>query len=537
MQMHNAAIAQLERALLLLRLGEREEASAARECFGEIVSFYAARYPEYALHGDDPSCQGRVQPHRLNEAVWINGLLRAARWSGLSESWPAEMRSGLQTMALLAVGLLRPQVNAIHNHHTWLLAALAECAVLLRDRELLAWCRDSAFGMDAQLRQGFLADGFWHEASITYHYYALESVLAYLEAAGPDAFSIAGWRDKLVLAINNPPLLAYADGRMPAYADGWPDTFLHDYAHLVETAWALLGNEVDVASYHRNALPACVRLMNGGGAPAYNDTLLATRASVAALVYGPDGLPTTLSRRQSEPVVVMAQTGIAVLRNENVRLALRFGPDGGWHDHRDKLNVDVETPHGWRSLDLGTSGYDSDFTRWLRSPHAHNLIVVDGSPQAAHSGRLLSVSDSHVEAGSSYGHARFERSIRLSDDGWLDDYSVTLAAPRRIEWVFHGDGHFIPDATLHKTTLPGQGGFEWLKNARKITCGNLLRGCWRHGKSSVHLGIPVPPQFTAYCTEAPGREEGHPLGVVVIRGISAHETFRARFSTSAQENS
>lgn len=527
MQMHGAALAQLERALLLSKLTDGTGAAAARATFETIVFYYARTYPAYPVHGDQPGNEGRVQPHRLNEAVWINGLLRAVRWSGLAAAWPEDVCSQLRTIARLAVELLRPQVNAIANHHTWMLAALAECAVFLRDGDLLAWCRDSEFGMDTQIRRGFLDDGFWHEGSITYHYYTLESVLAYYDATGPAGLSGADWRGKLILAINNPPLLAYADGRMPAYADGWLKTHLHDYAHVAEQARGLIGPEMNAAAYYRGDNPARVRLVNSGSSPDCGDRRVSRRASVAALLYQRE----TETAQPSPASVLLAASGIALLRNDRVRIALRFGPDGGWHDHRDKLNVDVETSAGWRSLDLGTSGYGSDFTRWLRSPLAHNLLVVDGTPQEAHTGRLVEFSEKRIVAESAYGQTAFHRSLTLAADGWRDDYSVTLNAPHLIEWVFHGDGVFSPELADSEASLSGAGGYDWLQNVRKLPPSNRLRGVWRHHGAGVALEMAVPPGFTVYWAEAPGNADGRPLGAVIIRGIAARAEFSARFST------
>lgn len=531
MQMHAAAAAQLERALMLIKLGDERDADDGRAAFEQIAFYYAERYPSYLLHGDDPGCRGRVQPHRLNEAVWVNAVLRVVRWSGLSDGWPESVRAGLDEMARLTVELLRPQVNAIHNHHTWMLAALAECAVRLGDGELLAWCRDSEFGMDAQVGRGFFGDGFWYEASTTYHYYTLESVLAYLDAIGPGGLSGEVWRPKLIRALNNPPRLAYADGRMPAYADGWLETFLPQFGHVAETAWGLVSDDITVASYYRGERSGVVRAINGGPPPKLDDALVSHRASIAALLYGPETVAEV--PRESARSVVMTDAGIALLRSERVRLALRFGPDGGWHDHRDKLNVDVETTNGWRSLDLGTSGYGSDFTRWLRSPYAHNLLIVDGASQPRHAGRLLAASEDRIVAESVTEDARVTRSLQLDTDGWRDEYAAKLTEPRRLEWVFHGDGDFVSDDVTRPAEITGGDGLAWFENVREIDCGAVLRGHWENGATKVSIAVGVPTGFKAYCALAPGNAEGRPLGVVLLRGVTDQVTISAHFSIPA----
>ncbi|PAW76994.1 MAG: hypothetical protein B9S32_12890 [Verrucomicrobia bacterium Tous-C9LFEB] len=529
MQMHNAAACQAERAVILMQLESGDAAQQARAVFEEILLHYARHYLDYPVHGDRPPMRGRVQPHGLNEAVWLVALLRPLRWSGLLSTFSAVDRAAVETMARAAVDLLQPQLAAIHNHDGWKLAALAECAVLLHDNTLLNWCRDSQFGMETQLRQGFNEDGFWHESSITYHFYMLDAVFSYLEAAGPDAIRDPHSLEKLILAVRNPARLAYRDGRMPAYADGWITTTLGDFAHVAEIAWTRLNRAADVTPYYRGEKPRAVRLVGSGAGPACVTHTAAHRASTAALLYGPEQIEAPTSREETS--FVLRDAGIAVLKNDQVRIGLRFGADGGWHDHKDKLNVDIETATGWRSLDLGTSGYDSQFTHWLRSPLAHNLIVVEGQPQPAHTGQLIDFAPDKITAASAYGPTRLQRTVRLTADGWEDEYSVTLDTECRLEWIFHGDGLFTPEGNPPATLEPAADEYRWLQNLQTlITSPRTLVGAWRQGTTGVRLSLVLPEGFSVHWAEAPGNAEGRPLGVVLVRGRARTATFRAQFS-------
>ncbi|NUR88959.1 MAG: hypothetical protein HOY71_33150, partial [Nonomuraea sp.] len=150
---HNEAAAQAQRAALLIRL--------AGEPPGELERILAGYdYLAYAPHGVNAGT-GRVQPQSLDEAVWAIGLLRALRWSGIAAP------PGMETMASGVVDLLRPQVGGVHNIHCWLLAALAECAALLRDRALLGWCGQR---VEEQVLSGFHPEGLWYEVNPHYHY-------------------------------------------------------------------------------------------------------------------------------------------------------------------------------------------------------------------------------------------------------------------------------------------------------------------------------------------------------------------------------
>ncbi|MFC7099428.1 hypothetical protein ACFQQB_02395 [Nonomuraea rubra] len=251
-----------------------------------ILSAYARDYLAYAPHGQAAGT-GRVQPQSLDEAVWAVGLLRAARWAG--DALAPETARAVDGLAGAVADLLRPQVGAVHNIHCWLLAALAECAARLGDADLLAWCRDGEYGAEAQVRQGFHPEGLWYEINPHYHYYALAALLSYVEATGPAGLSEES-AAHLSRAIAAPPLLAYADGRLPAYGDGWPDCFTGDFAPQAEAAWTLLPNaRPDLAPYYRDPRPAPLRLWYGAQLPEHT-TPLPHRPSVAALVFGPDDL-------------------------------------------------------------------------------------------------------------------------------------------------------------------------------------------------------------------------------------------------------
>ncbi|GAA3712069.1 heparinase II/III family protein [Nonomuraea antimicrobica] len=534
---HNAVAAQAQRAALLLHLTpppetrHQPEAAAveggrARAELERILGTYARDYLAYQPHGKAAGT-GRVQPQSLDEAVWAIGLLRAARWSDGALSQETDRQ--VDRMAEAIIDLLRPQVGAVHNIHCWLLAALAECAARLGDTGLLTWCRDSDYGAEAQIRQGFHPEGLWYEINPHYHYYALTALLSYVEATGPGGLSEES-AARLARAVAAPPLLAYADGRFPAYGDGWADCFVSGFAPLAEAAWTLLpAARPDVAPYHRPAGPSPLSLWYGASVPETTDPL-PHRASVAALVFGPDDIQET--PEPADDSFVWPGPGIALLRSPGVRLTVRSGPDAGWHDHRDKLAVDVRTATGWSSLDLGTSGYGAAFTSWMRSPVAHNTVTVGARPQPPHTGRIVGFSPRRVTAESAWDGHVLRRTITVHDHGWTDVLTLTLAGPDEIEWAFHGDGTFTtPSPAVPAVLDDADLGHTWLRDVRRLTVpGGLLQGTWHGVAGAPGLTLTFPEGFTAYAAAAPGNPNGRPLGVLVVRGHAAEASFHAEFT-------
>lgn len=516
-RMHGAAGAQAQRAALLARLShDPAEARAAAAGLADLVTTYARDYASYALHGQNAG-QGRVQPQSLDEAVWVIGLLRAVRWA--DNALDQQAVRAASDLAAGVVEVLRPQLDEIHNIHCWLVAALAECAVRTGDSTLLTECRDGRVGAEAQIRAGFHPEGIWFEINAHYHYYALSALLSYREATGPAGLSPDA-AARLARATTAPVMLAYDDGRIPAYGDGWPDSYIATFAPQAEAAHTLLPEHpLPISAYYTHPRTGPVQLWYGNERTTGPSTPLTGRGSVAALLFGPDDIEaTTPPPRES---FVWPHAGIGVLRSADVRLTMRFGPHSGWHDHHDKLAVDAQTSSGWSSLDLGTSGYGAEITQWMRSPVAHNLLILDGEHQPELTGRLIEASDRQLVAEATWGPGTVRRGLTLTDHGWTDTATITAPAGTTVEWVFHGDGRPVGDAARTTDASPladDDLGHGWLRDLHHVAPGTdgVLRLRW-DTPGSPTLELPIPPGTTALFGVADANPTGQPLGVLMVR--------------------
>ncbi|HEY9294062.1 MAG TPA: heparinase II/III family protein [Microlunatus sp.] len=526
-QMHNLIAAQTQRYALLARTCEDQQETAGLVAeVAAIIDQYADSYPQYRRHGEHAGI-GQVQPQSLDEAIWLITLLRSVRW--VEELLPASTLAGAGRLAAQAVDLLRPQVSMIHNIHCWMLAALAESAVRLDDAELISFTRDSEYGVKAQLSKGFRAEGLWYEVNPHYHYYTVSALLSWYEAAGPDALD-DHFGAILGRAVSAPPLLAYSDGLLPAYGDGWPEGKVGNHAAPAEAAAGLLaGAEIDLSPYYAQPIEQPVRIWMGGGDQHHGISApLSGRASVAALIFGPDQIDAIDSTAPAS--FCWPGSGIALLRSADARITLRSGPDAGGHDHHDKLAVDVETATGWRSLDLGTSGYGAEFTNWLRSPAAHSTVFVGGRRQPSCDGSIVDFSEDHAAGSVSWPGCRMQRRIELIDDGWTDTFEVELDQADEIEWVFHGDGRIVTTADRQSTDLLGdQLGHDQLREQQQVNVDHGVVELSWDLPGSPTASISVPDGFAACTAVADGNPSGHPLGSVIIRGTAATATITARF--------
>jgi len=508
---HNAAAAQAERdAVIILTDPDPEAVAAARDELQTLVTRYGNDYAAYPEHGYHAGI-GKVLPQSLDESIWAISLLRAVRWVA-DQLDPATIAAAEQ-LARGVAGLLRPQVSQIHNIHCWMLAALAECAIRLDDNELLEFTATSEFGAFAQLDKGFRPEGLWFEVNPHYHYYTIDALLSWVEAYGAASLP-QPQREILQRAIAAPPQLAYTDHQIPAYGDGWPDTPVSNFARHAEKAVGLLGTDgIDLSVFYAEGQ---------------------RRDSQAALLFGPDEIDAApLTRAES---FCWPGSGIALLRSPAARIVLRCGPYAGGHDHNDKLAIDLETSTGWRSLDLGTSGYGADFTRWMRSGAAHSTAFVGGHGQPISDGEITEFSARHAIGAVSWDGCRMRREIALADDGWSDVLEVDLDRADEITWVLHGDGAVVSvPPGVPAGTPPAQLadlGIGWLTGLRELEPEDgRLYVTWNVAGAPDAV-IAIPAGFRCWAGEGPGNPTGLPLGTVVVSGYAQSAAFAARLTLS-----
>jgi hypothetical protein len=606
--LHNLVASHAQRAALLTRLDpDPALRDAGLVALVEIIGTYAGSYTQYPMHGVKVG-KGRVMPQNLDESIWIIALLRAVRWAEpLLERRTIAQAEGL---SMFAAALLEPQVSEVHNIQCWVLAALAECAVRSGDDALARRVRSGPYGIETQIREGFRAEGLWYETSTFYHFYALAALLSYREASGPEGLSP---QDDAVLAraIHAPARLAYTDGLLPAYNDCWPTGHLDDCAGHVAAASAVLpGIHLDGSGYRdRGVHERPVDLWIGAGWDDGTDSRPMTGpCSIAALVFGPGPIatdpmggdpavpvaPATPDPRDTEttdeaglktndtgstettdpatgaveagdgplgPSFLWPDAGIGVITSDRVRVGMRFGPDVGMHDHHDKLGVDVETASGWRSLDPGSGGYTSAFTKWTQSACAHSIGIIVDRPQPPVDGELENWSPTAMSARVAWDDADLHRSIELTGDGWTDTMTLTARDTVPLMWVFHGDGEVTADPT-RTSTLPtpstvdpssgtGQAstadqraaddgpvgpvgrapGGEWYRDIHQIHPGrdHTIDVAWC-APGAPHASIRVPDGVLAYTAVADGNPTGHPMGIVFIRTVAQGLTVSAHFT-------
>ena len=426
-----------------------------------LLETYAARYESYPVHGVNAG-KGRLMGQSLDEAVW--SIPAAWAYDAVRDALPQEAQERIER------GLFRPMaahlhtqvMQRIHNIGCWILAGIATIAAVLDYESLLVPVFDAQWGIERQLLEGTLEDGWWWEGSPAYHYYTITAVLNMvtgLRRFKPEVTHLPRLRQML----DTPPVIARADLSQPALNDCWymesEPGALARRAPLYEIAYGLWGDETHSALLGRFYAQGTERV------------------SLEALLFGPDTLPAPASASPvSVPAVLQAPSGYAVFRRaeHDAWLLFKFGPHGGGHGHPDKLALDYHAFGLRLSADLGTPGYGIPLNRtWYRHTLAHNTVLLDGEPQPPATGELLHFADGSAggyasaharvtwpaDAPAPYAGVTLERSIRWCMTGvprFVEEVRVVCPEPRLIELAWHHAGALQLEGAAPVTELPSQ---------------------------------------------------------------------------------
>ncbi len=399
------------------------------------ILFYANHYHEYENHSTHCG-QGKIQPDNLTEAWFISNIIKALRFSiDLNLFTEEEYDLIAEKLVRPELLLLKQQIKRVHNIHITMMGAVMACADYLCDNQLLDEAINGHLGFYYQLNEGVRKDGFWFEISDSYHSLTLSSLL-YMGFIGLengiDLFSnpIMAKMGKVYAR------LAYEDGLLPAYSDGWYGHHLYDYEYQFEQLSRAY--DTDENPYYSKLLSFCYKLKEKEGV---KTTTGFSRCSLEALLYGPLTLPECNESPINKESDLFEDTGIAILRNSktDLRVNLKGSKHGGGHDHNDKLSIEVYKKGEYLAVDPGTSGYSLPLTgHWSRTSLAHCMVCVDQLRQKDSNAAIISFDGMSAEAvaDDSYDHAKMSRKVLLTDTGFLDEFMVYCDSESMMDWVW-----------------------------------------------------------------------------------------------------
>ena len=531
---HESIVSNLERAAVLANL--LEDHKPYIEYIRRMILFYADHYQNYDVHGRHAG-RGKVMPQSLTEAIFIIELEHILRMVNGLELFSKEEWTHIQKdLFLPAFEMIKPQITMIHNIHAWMTSAICACASVLEDKEMLHDAIYGPLGWLEQLEKGVNEDGIWYEISPGYHFYSMQALLSGAMIA----------KENNIPVYQNPRLLkmgtsifkiAYPNGLLPSYNDSGSDIYLSGYAHLFEELYSLQAD-----SECENLLSFCYSHSEEHGCtpinalPDYAKTPsnVFPRNSISALLYGKPQL--SKSALPPSETTVLTHAGIAVLRQGELRVGLKFSPNCRMHDHCDKLSLEVCRGTERLCFDTGTAGYTAHLTNeWCRTPLAHNMPVIDEARQAYCDAKLLGYGPDYVEAqaAESYQGVVITRKIQLTSLGFEDICHIGSEQKHIIDYPFRCVGRIRCSVeTQPSEPFIKANGYNQLFNVRKAFTDSAFSVCWETDESRVMLEISACPQTEIFIANCYGVNRLQPQSILIVRRQASQTKFHVCCSVS-----
>ncbi len=356
----------------------------------DMLLLYARMYPQLGTHpmAVSASSSGRLFWQTLNETVW---LVHAAQAYDCVYDWisPADRKVIEEGILLPMVRFLtvehRDDLDRIHNHGTWMAAAVGMLGYALRDTDMVDKAlygsrKDRRGGFFRQLDLLFSPDGAYAEGP----YYARYALMPFFLFA-------------LAIEHNQPEL------RIFSYRDSILEKALFATLQLTNTNGEFFpyNDALKGMSYRGDELVLAVDAVyrRYGG----NAGLLAVAAKQKGVFLGADGLavaralaagqfPTEFPYRSLElrDGPDGDRGAIGILRSdEGSTLLMKYGSQGMGHGHFDRLTFlfydqgrEVVQDYGaarWINVEPKFGGrYLPENESWAKQTIAHNTVTVDG---------------------------------------------------------------------------------------------------------------------------------------------------------------
>lgn len=336
-----------------------------------ILLEYAIRYPHYEVHGDIPyNGPGKINAQTLCEA---NCMINFARgYDFICQDIYEFEREKIET-SLLREGaefLIQNRTPQLHNHEIKINAAVGIIGLILNDSRYISFALISDYGLHYQLNHGCIGEGMWFEGSIHYHYYALQSLLAYEKIAYKTQHSLSN-NPNLLKMLKFPLNLIMSNGNLPRLNDciAGQEQVIHSEVF-----------EFGFREYPFEILHKALQYI-------YSQE---ERNNLEALLYGVETLKQikNLSCQSSHH----PDCGYTTEYSSQSRhfMLVKHAPFGGEHDHYDRLNL-ILCRHGYEILpDLGTTGYGANLHYdYYKNSASHNTLVVNESNQPPNNPKVL----------------------------------------------------------------------------------------------------------------------------------------------------
>ncbi|MFA5857517.1 MAG: heparinase II/III family protein [Elusimicrobiota bacterium] len=397
----------------------------------DVLTGYAERYRNYPLHGvrsrTNDKSWGHVFSQTLDEAVTFISVVWAYDIICSNTVFSDIDKQNIEQNLFLEVAKNIMRNNSGRsNWQSWHNGLLTAVGLCLNDSKMVSDALYGDSGLQFQLNNSVLPDGFWYESSPSYHFYALKPIRETVEMA-----SLAGITEfvdnKQYRSLFAAPLeYVQPNLRFPGVSDA--------------AEFSLSGESANYEyAYAKFRDPNYATAIKSRG-----------RNSMEALLYGVEPLPETAG------LVLTSKNfgglGAAVLRegtgSDQLYLHFDYGPYGSGHGHPDKLAIHLYGYGKVLAPDPGVLNYGAaQFTWWYKQTLSHNTVLINEKSQAKVDGILEFFHTEpgfHVARGmcdNLYPGVAMRRTVVLTDKYVVDIFDIDCGTvPVTIDWAYHNYG-------------------------------------------------------------------------------------------------
>jgi hypothetical protein len=478
-----------------------------------ILSFYADNYDTFEVHGEWVA-KGKIMWQSLTESIFSIQLMKsvAILYDVLDEEYKSYLHKNLFRPLSLFTG---NEPERLVNIRLWIHSAMGIAGIIFKDDDLLDRALNGERAIRELLEGSVTKEGFWHEGSFHYHFYALQAITEFTmfaSAAGRDVGELTG----IILKMYKTPIkLVYRSLRMPQPHDGWPDKGLYHYVHQYEMAYKIDKDPefftVIDRTYREHGDKESIK-------PNINTLLYFTGAEA------PEGAGSLDQKTANFP-----DTNYAVLKSKEMEVFLKYGFASKSHAHYDRNTIEIFN----FAYDPSNIAYGSPLhAPWYRTTIAHNTVTVDGKNQDNFApGETVSFdpAKNSIETftGDVYPGVDFYRNLTLQGPVLEDVFIVKSKDRHNYDWTFHGLGTFEYDGEFGEAEkLYNGNGYEYLKNFRKPLAGRVFR--WKNNGKTLTMTV-VSEDVEVYATEGVGNPPEEERTGIVLRSRSREAVFNVRY--------
>ncbi len=510
-----------------------------------IILQYAAAYPHYEVHGNIPHNKpGRIFSQSMSDALWTRNM--AFGYDLIQAELTPDERTLIENDLLIpsAEYLKIQRMDQNHNHEVIVSTAIASVAMLTGREDLLQFAVYAPYGLRYQLEHSLLADGFWFEGTLHYHFYALEQFVEYEKFARRTPHRLIEHPNYRLL-FDFPFRVIHPDGSFPQLNDDIVRPEPRDPSILYEFAYGQYG------------VPEYAWLLN----QFYNGS---KRLNLNSFFYGAPDLA-----KAAPPLFTdyhqAGASGLTVFRGSDRRfLLIKHAPFGGEHDHYDRLAISFEAFGDRIAPDLGTTGYGAKLHYdFYKNTGTHNTVTIHEANQPPANPKILRYErtadslllDTEVRWDGtaqlpnchtriewdepSYSGVAMRRIIVWCERYFIDIFKVDGVANRTIDWSLHVRGNLLPAAGLlpFGGQFSAQKPFKYFKAVHtRAMSDQPVVSEWELPHSKMRIFSLATPDAGCYHALAPDNPATQDLSFLVQRITGTHGLFVNVFEVWAQDD-